>query len=290
MDFPYYIFTDSTANLPKQFFEEAFDVIPMEYVMDGKLYRSSNALTPHEFYEKMRGGSMPTTSLINTQTAVDYFTPVLEKGKDIFFVCFSSALSGSYKSILEAKEELSETFPDRKIYVLDSKCASGGEGLLVFYCLRKRREGASFDDLIAYAEDLKNHVHHDFTVDNLMHLYRGGRVSITSAIVGTAMKVKPLLIVDTEGRLIPISKVMGRKTSIKALVDKMEEKSKGYDNSPLVYIEHCDCEEDAKILADKVRERFGYENIVIEPVGPIIGTHLGPDAITLFYLGIDKEK
>lgn len=258
--------------------------------MDGKLYRSSNALTPHEFYEKMRGGSMPTTSLINTQTAVDYFTPVLEKGKDIFFVCFSSALSGSYKSILEAKEELSETFPDRKIYVLDSKCASGGEGLLVFYCLRKRREGASFDDLIAYAEDLKNHVHHDFTVDNLMHLYRGGRVSITSAIVGTAMKVKPLLIVDTEGRLIPISKVMGRKTSIKALVDKMEEKSKGYDNSPLVYIEHCDCEEDAKILADKVRERFGYENIVIEPVGPIIGTHLGPDAITLFYLGIDKEK
>lgn len=290
MKYKYNIITDATANLPAKFYEEGFSIIPMDYVIDGKSYSTADGLSPHEFFEKMRDGATPTTSLINTQTAVDFFTPVLEKGQDIFFVCFSSALSGSYKSISIAKEELSSKYPDRKIYVLDSRCASGGEGFLVYYCLKKRREGMSFDELISFAEKFKNHCHHDFTVDNLMNLYRGGRLGITAAIVGTAIKVKPMLIVDTEGRLIPITKVVGRKASLKALVDKMVEKSAGYDNSELVIIEHADCEEDAIAVKNKIAEKFGYANIIINSVDPVIGSHLGPDAITLFYNGADKEK
>lgn len=290
MKYPYYIITDATSDFPEQYLEEEFFVIPMTYVIDGKIYDMNNALSPHEFYQCMRDGAMPTTSLINTHTAIEYFTPVLEKGYDIFFVCFSSALSGTYKSMLEAKEELAETFPDRKIYILDSKCAASGEGLLAYHCLRKRNEGASFNELIAYAEDLKNHVHQDFTVDNLMHLYRGGRLSRTSAIVGTAMQVKPMLIVDSEGRLTIISKVVGRKLALKALLDKMEEKSKGYDNSSLVIVEHADCLEDGLYVKQKIEERFGYPNVILQPLGEVIGTHTGPNMLFIAYLASDKEK
>lgn len=288
MKYSYCIMTDATANFPKKFYEEEFGVMPMDYSMDGKLYRSDNALTPHEFYEKMRAGSMPTTSLINTHTAIEYFTPILKKGQDVFAVSFSSALSGTYRSLSEAKEELSEKFPDRRIYILDSTCASGGEGLLVYYCLKKRREGASFDELISYSEDLKQHINHNFTVDNLMHLYRGGRLSKTAAIVGTAIQVKPILDVNTAGELTPVSKVVGRRTSLKAIVDKMVADSVGYDNSELIIIEHGDCLADAKFVEDKIRKRFGYKNFEIEMLSPVIGAHSGPDTVSFYFLGKTK--
>ena len=289
MSHEYVILSDATCNLPKEFFEDDFAIIPMEVIIDGKAY-DSDKINRKEFYDKMRDGAMPTTSLINEMTAEEFFTPYLEKGQDVFFVCFSSKLSGSYKEICEARDNLSARFPDRKICVLDSKAASGGEGMLVYYCLKKRAEGLSFDELVKFAEEFRDVCHHDFTVNDLMHLYRGGRLTKTAAIVGTAIQVKPMLIVDQEGYLVPISKVMGRKMAIKALFDKMCEKSEGINNSEFVYIEHADCEADAVTLKHKIEEKFGYKNIYINELSPIIGTHLGPDSITLFYIGKDKAK
>jgi EDD domain protein, DegV family len=288
----YYITTDATCDLPKQLYRDDFAVIPMSYVIDGTLYEGTpeSSLDPHVFYDKMREGQMPTTSLINTQTAIDFFTPLLEKGYDVFHICFSSALSSTYKAMLSAKAELDVIFPDRKLYILDSKCASLGEGFLVYYCLKKRDEGLSLDELIAFAEEFKNVCHHDFSVDSLMHLHRGGRVSKTAAIVGTALQLKPVLITDTEGRLMPISKVVGRKAALKALYDKMVEKASDIDNSELVLIGHGDCPSDAQWIADKVIEHFGYKNVIIDYIGPVIGAHTGPNVIALFYIGKDKEK
>lgn len=288
----YFITSDATCDLPKQLYRDDFSVIPMSYVVDDTLYEGTpeSSLDPHIFYEKMREGQMPTTSLINTQTAIDYFTPILEKGFDLFHICFSSALSSTYKAMLLAKAELETAFPERKIYFLDSKCASLGEGFLVYYCLKKRDEGLSFDEMIDFAEKFKDVCHHDFSVDSLMHLHRGGRVSKTAVIVGTALQLKPVLITDTEGRLTPISKVVGRRAALKAMYDKMVEKSADIDNSELVLIGHGDCPADAQWLADKVKEKFGYENIIIDYIGPVIGAHTGPNVIALFYIGTNKEK
>ena len=243
----YVIISDATCNLPKQFYEDDFAIIPMDVIIDGKAY-DADTLSKKEFYDKMRAGVFPSTSLINTTTAIDFFTPYLEKGQDVFFICFSSKLSGSFKSVTEAGEELLERYPDRRICIIDSKSASGGEGMLVYYCLKKRREGASFQELVDFATSFRDVCHHDFTVNDLMHLYRGGRLKKSAAIVGTAIQVKPILIVDTEGYLVPISKVIGRKMAVKALFDKMCEKSEGIDNSEFVYIEHADCEADALTL------------------------------------------
>lgn len=292
MKYPFYVTSDATCDLPKQFYTDEFSVIPMSFVIDGILYDGTpeNTLPLDKYYDKIRDGAMPTTSLINTQTAIDFFTPILKKGYDILHICFSSALSSTYKSMLLAVEDLKTEFPERKIHIVDSRCASLGEGFLVYYVLKKRADNATFEETVEFAEDFKNHCHHDFTVDNLMHLHRGGRVSKTAAIVGTAMQLKPVLITDTEGRLTPISKVMGRKQSLKALVDKMVEKTKDIDNSELVLVGHGDAYDDAKYVADKVAEKFGYKNIVIDYIGPVIGAHSGPGTIALFYIGTDKEK
>ncbi|MEG2456466.1 MAG: DegV family protein, partial [Clostridia bacterium] len=186
--------------------------------------------------------------------------------------------------------ELKQLFPERKIYILDSKCASLGEGFLVYYILKKRENGASFDEVISFAEDFKNTCHHDFTVDNLMHLYRGGRVSKAAAIIGTAIQLKPLLIVNPEGHLIPIAKVVGRKQALKALVDKMVEKTVNIDNSEIVLIGHCGCYDDALWVKNKIVEKFGYKNVIIDYIGAVIGTHSGPGTVALFYIGCNKEK
>lgn len=288
----YFITSDATCDLPKQLYCADFAVISMSYVIGGKNYEGTeeSSLNPQEFYDRVRNGEMPSTSLINEEFAKDFFIPILEKGFDIFHICFSSALSGTYKSMVSAAQALEKTYPERKIYILDGKCASLGEGFLVYYCLKKRKEGLSFEQLIEFAEDFKNKCHHDFTVDDLMHLHRGGRVSKAAAVIGTAIQLKIMLIVDPEGRLIPIGKVMGRKQSLKALVDKMEEKSKGIDNSELVLIGHGGCYDDAKWVADRVKEKFGYENIIIDYIGPVIGAHSGPGTVALFYIGADKEK
>lgn len=224
-----FVTTDATSDMPKNHSAENFKIIQMNYVLDDVEYVCDpKSLDFDEFYRRVDAGSMPTTSLINTETAIEFFTPILKEGFDVLHICFSSALSGTYNALKIAETELKEAFPDRKIAVVDSKAASGGEGFMVWQVLKKRAEGVSFDELLAFAEDVREHCVHFFTVQNLFHLYRGGRVSKTAAVIGSGLNLKPVLHVDTEGRLIPIQKVMGRKASLKALVDDYVIKSKGW--------------------------------------------------------------
>ena len=177
----------------------------------------------------------------------------------------------------------------KKIAVVDSKAASGGEGFMVWQVLKKRAEGVSFDELLAFAEDVREHCVHFFTVQNLFHLYRGGRVSKTATVIGSGLNLKPVLHVDTEGRLIPIQKVMGRKASLKALVDDYVIKSKGWKNDE-VWVQHGSAPEDAEWVAAKIKEKTPDVNVVIDFIGPIIGTHSGKGILAVFFLGEDKIK
>lgn len=290
MKYDYHIMTDATSNLPEELFDEDFSIVPMEYVVDGKVYSTEGGLSGHEFFEKMRDGAAPTTTLITKHKAIEYLSPLLEEGRDIFFVCFSSELSGSYRAISEARGELMEKYPARKIHVMDSRAASAGEGMLVLLCLKARREGASFDELVSKCETLRSSFCQTFTVDSLMNLYRGGRLSMTAAIVGTAIKVKPLLIVNGEGRLIPVSKIMGRKASLNALVERMKDLTAGMDRNGRVLIEHADCPEEAAYVRKKIAGSLGYKNISVLCLGPIIGAHLGPGAVNLVYEGRDRDR
>ena len=276
--------------MPKNHSAENFKIIQMNYVLDDVEYACDpKSLDFDEFYRRVDAGSMPTTSLINTETAIEFFTPILKEGFDVLHICFSSALSGTYNALKIAETELKEAFPDRKIAVVDSKAASGGEGFMVWQVLKKRAEGVSFDELLAFAEDVREHCVHFFTVQNLFHLYRGGRVSKTAAVIGSGLNLKPVLHVDTEGRLIPIQKVMGRKASLKALVDDYVIKSKGWKNDE-VWVQHGSVPEDAEWVAAKIKENTPDVNVVIDFIGPIIGTHCGKGILAVFFLGEDKIK
>lgn len=285
-----FVTTDATSDMPKNHSAENFKIIQMNYVLDDVEYACDpKSLDFDEFYRRVDAGSMPTTSLINTETAIEFFTPILKEGFDVLHICFSSALSGTYNALKIAETELKEAFPDRKIAVVDSKAASGGEGFMVWQVLKKRAEGVSFDELLAFAEDVREHCVHFFTVQNLFHLYRGGRVSKTAAVIGSGLNLKPVLHVDTEGRLIPIQKVMGRKASLKALVDDYVIKSKGWKNDE-VWVQHGSAPEDAEWVASKIKEKTPDVNVVIDFIGPIIGTHCGKGVLAVFFLGEDKIK
>lgn len=285
-----FVTTDATSDMPKNHSAENFKIIQMNYVLDDVEYACDpKSLDFDEFYRRVDAGSMPTTSLINTETAIEFFTPILKEGFDVLHICFSSALSGTYNALKIAETELKEAFPDRKIAVVDSKAASGGEGFMVWQVLKKRAEGVSFDELLAFAEDVREHCVHFFTVQNLFHLYRGGRVSKTAAVIGSGLNLKPVLHVDTEGRLIPIQKVMGRKASLKALVDDYVIKSKGWKNDE-VWVQHGSAPEDAEWVAVKIKEKTPDVNVVIDFIGPIIGTHCGKGVLAVFFLGEDKIK
>ena len=229
---------------------------------------------------------MPTTSQVNPENAKNIFLPYLKDGYDILHIAFSSGLSGSYNSTRIAAEELSEEFPDRKITIIDSLAASLGEGLLVHKAVMLKEQGADLDAVADWVEQNKLHIVHNFTVDDLFHLHRGGRVSKATAILGTMINVKPILHVDDEGHLIALSKVRGRKKSLQALVDSMEKQMGAYrSQNDIVFISHGDSLADAQYVADLVKQRFGIESFLINYVGPTIGAHSGPGTIALFYMG-----
>ena len=209
---------------------------------------------------------------------------ILQSGKDILCIAFSSALSTTYQSAVIAAEELQSEFPDAQIRVVDSLCASLGQGLLVYLCAREKEAGKTLEEVHAFAEETKGRVCHWFTVDDLNHLKRGGRISAATALFGTMLAIKPVMHVDDEGRLIPVGKARGRKASLMALVDHMEETAIDPKNQT-VFISHGDCVEDARFVADEVRRRFGTEDIRINYVGPVIGNHSGPGTLALFFLG-----
>ena len=209
---------------------------------------------------------------------------VLAAGEDVLVMAFSSGLSTTYQSAVIAAEELREKYPERKIFVVDTLSASMGQGLLVWYACRKRDEGMPLEELYAWAEDAKLHLCHWFTVDDLMYLKRGGRISAATAVVGTMLQIKPVLHMDDEGHLISMAKARGRKASIDALVRKVGELGQDYDNSTM-FISHGDCLEDAEYLASQLREKCGAKEVIISYVGAVIGSHSGPGTVALFFLG-----
>lgn len=285
------IVTDSTADLPKEYLEQN-DIIcfNLSYTILDKTYGQGEELPYKDFYSLMREGNIPKTAQINPEDAKNQLLKVLEKCNDILYLAFSSGLSGTYNSGRLAAEEIMEEHPEAHIVVIDSRCASMGEGLFVHKCVELKKAGKSFDEVCEWANDHIDNMTHIFTVDDLNHLFRGGRVSRTAAVVGTVLSIKPILHVDTEGHLIPIGKERGRKKSLLSLVDYMEKKMGqfGPENEKMIFISHGDCEEDALFVKDEIEKRFGYHNFMINHIGPTIGAHSGPGTVALFFMGEDR--
>lgn len=283
----YIIATDSTADLPQDYLQKnEIPVFNLTYTIAGETYGQDKELPVGVFYNLMRGGELPKTSQVNPDEAKSQFYKLIEKNKEILYLAFSSALSGTYNSVRLAAEEIMEERKDVKIIVVDTKCASLGEGLAVHKAVELRKEGKSIEEVASYMEEHKLNFIHVFTVDDLNHLYRGGRVSRGTAIVGTVLNIKPILHVDNEGRLINIGKERGRKKSLLKLVDMMGEQMGSYkDNNDVVFISHGDSLEDAEFVRDEINSRFGVKSYIINTIGPTIGTHAGPGTIALFFMG-----
>ncbi|HIX12542.1 MAG TPA: DegV family protein [Candidatus Anaerofilum faecale] len=284
----YVLFTDSNTDLPADLVQQLdLSVIPMLFEMDGKSYYNypdNHEMDPKEFYAALRGGKVCTTSQVSPSRFDEIFSPVLESGRDILYLCFSSGLSGTYNTSRLAVEELREKFPDRKIRTVDTLAASMGQGLLVYLAAKKRQEGMGLDELGDWVEENRLKLCHWFTVDNLMFLKRGGRVSGAAAVMGTMLGIKPVLHVDDEGHLIPMEKVRGRRASLDALVKHMQATAIR-PAEQTVFISHGDCQADCDYVAQQLREKLGVKEIVTSYIGPVIGAHSGPGTVALFFVG-----
>lgn len=291
MDFE--IVTDSSCNLKEEMIDEfGLHVLPLTFMVDGEQHQSylkGQVTDLQQFYTMMREGKVITTSLPNLADSEALLRGLLEAGRDVLYLGFSSGLSGTFEAISLLCIQLAAEFPERKIFSVDTLAASGGEGLLVWHAVHKAREGLSIEELRDWVEQHKLNLAHWFTVDDLMFLWRGGRVSKTSAWAGTLLNIKPVLHVDDEGHLIPMEKVRGRKKSLNALVDHMEKSAIPPVADQMVFITHGDCLEDAEYVADKVRERFGVRDVVINYVDPVIGAHSGPGTMALFYMAESRN-
>ena len=284
------ITTDTTSDLPQDYIDKhKLNTLPLYYQFDETVYGGGNELDSKDFFDRMRKGSMPTTMAANPEAAREMFTSIIDKGLDIIHIALSSAISGSYSVAATVAREICEERPDAKISVIDSLGASLGEGLLVHKALQLKEEGKSFDEVVNWVEDNKLNLCHMFTVDDLNHLYRGGRVSKATAVIGTLIKVKPILHMDNDGRLVPLYNVRSRKKALTALVDNMEERIRNYQGeNNEVFISHGDSIEDAEFVASLVRERFDIDNILINYVSPTIGAHSGPGTLALFFMGSER--
>ena len=282
--------TDTASDLPREYLEKYdIDVLSLAYIIEGDTYNWNAPMDEHEFYDKMRNGSMPTTSQVNIEDAENLFEKLVEKNDEILCLAFSSGLSGTYNSIAVAAQNVVEAHPDKKIRVVDTKAASMGQGLMVEWARKMKEEGKSLDEVADFMEANFNKFGHVVVVDDLNHLHRGGRVSKATAIVGSLANIKPIIHIDDEGHLITIGKIRGRRKALAYLVDLMEEKMGDHvaDNQT-VFISHGDCLEDAQFVADEIKKRFGIEDFMINFVGPTIGAHTGPGIIALFFYG-DKR-
>ncbi len=271
----YKIITNTTADLPKSFIEENhLGLFFFNYTLNGQTYSEENDLDYKTFYGKVREGSMPSTSQVNPETFREKFTEYLKETNKLLYLSFSSGLSGSCGNANLVAREMMEENPDIEIKVIDT------------LAVQLQKQGKAFEETARYIEEHVMNFTHVFTVDDLNHLYRGGRVSKTSAVLGTMINIKPILHVDEEGHLIPIAKVRGRKKSLHALVDYMEKRMGSYrDQNDIVLISHGDCLGDAQFVADEIKNRFGIENIMMNHIGPTIGAHSGPGTVALFFMG-----
>lgn len=287
----YIIITDSTGDFTPALCEElGIQVIPMEFMLDDVSYRNypdERDLSVKEFYDKLRSGSNATTAQVNMATYCDVARPYLQAGKDVLFLVFSSGLSGSYNSCTLAVEDLKAEFADREIVAVDTRAASMGEGLLVYYAAQQQKASKTLAEVADWVTENRGHLCHWFTVDDLHFLHRGGRVSAASAVVGSMLSIKPVLHVDDEGHLIPMEKVRGRRQSLDALLKHLDE-TIWVGKSPVVFLSHGDAPEDAAYVEEQLRGKYGIERIVTNLIGPVIGCHSGPGTVALFWLGEHK--
>ena len=290
MDFE--IVTDSSSNLVEEMIDDfGLHVLPLTFMVDGEEYQSylkGQHTDLKQFYTMMREGKVITTSLPNLAESEALMCGLLEQGRDILYLGFSSGLSGTFEATELLMRDLAAEFPERTLLAVDTLAASGGEGLLVWHAVQRARAGAPIGEVRDWVEENKLHLAHWFTVDDLMFLFRGGRVSKTAAWAGTMLNIKPVMHVDDEGHLIPLEKVRGRKKSLNALVDHMEKSAVQPIDQQMVFITHGDCLEEAEYVAEQVKERFGVKEVVINYVDPVIGAHSGPGTMALFFLA-DKR-
>lgn len=281
------IITDTGCDMPESYFKE-HDVacVKLGFTMNNVNYEGEGGehITEKEFYQKLRDGAMPTTYQVTGEMAKTHIEKSLKNGRDVLVIAFSSGLSGTAGSFVVAARELEKTYKDRKIRVVDSLCASMGQGLLLDYVVKKADEGATIEETAAYAEGLKLHICHHFTVDNLFHLKRGGRVSAATAIVGSILKIKPVMHVSDEGKLVAIGKAMGRKKSLHTLVENLFASADMDENDP-IFISHGDCIEDVEYVKGLILQRLPNVKITVNYVGAVIGTHSGCGTLALFNKG-----
>lgn len=287
----YSIITDATCDLPQQLAEKiGVAVIPMDFTMSGKVYThyiDAREMDFHTFYQRTKSGELSVTSQINGITYQQYFEPELKAGRDVLYIAFSSELSGTYQASKIIADELMQRYPGRKVICIDSKCASVGEGMLVYAAAKKKEDGIGMEELVTWVEKYRDHACHWFTVDDLNHLKRGGRVSTVTAVVGTALGIKPVLHVDVNGDLIPVGNVRGRKKSLDFLVEQMEKNYIESENQT-IFIGHGDDMEAAEYIKSIVQEKYPNKEIVITDMGPIIGAHTGCGIAALFFFGTEK--
>lgn len=283
----YCITTDSNSDLPKEYIANLETVIiPQYYSFGNTVYGDELHMPPAEFYERMKNGELPQSQANNPAVIEEKFRGILNQGCDIIHIAFSSALSGSYNNVCMVARELSEEYPDAKITVIDSLNVSLGESIMVIYANKRKDEGASYEEVVEAIEAFKNHINVQFTVNDLFHLQRGGRVGKTTAIVGTALDLKPFLYVSDAGTLVSNGTTRGRKKSLRTLVERMKATlAEDTDYTLPVGIVHGNCLEDAQMVANLVKEETAFTNIIINDISPSIGTHAGPGALGILYYG-----
>ena len=281
------IITDSACDLSAEMISELqLGIAPLSVEMDGRVYLEGE-MPPAELYDHLRNGKQPKTAAVNPDGWAAVIRPALQAGQDVLVLPFSSALSATHQSAVIAAEELREEFPDRKLIVLDTLCAAPGLGLLVHTAAKLRSQGRTIDETAAWIEAHKLNVCHWVTVEDLMHLKRGGRIGAATAVVGTMLNIKPIIRVDNEGRLENLAKCRGRKAALNYLLDRMAE-SFDPEIDDTVFVGHGDCAADAEYLANGVRERFGVKNVYINYIGAVIGAHTGPGVATVFFFGKNR--
>ena len=287
----YVIFSDSSMDIaPEVYTKWGVQALALNYrfqTEETEYADGDGKLAPADFYGKMRAGGVAKTAAVNTERFIEVFEPVLAAGQDILYLGFSSGLSNTYNAGRIAMEQLQEKYPDRKLLHVDTLAASAGQGLLVYLTVLKKREGVTIEQAADFAAENRLHLCHWFTVDDLVYLKRGGRVSATAAFVGNILGIKPVLHVDNEGHLINMQKARGRRNALAAMVEEYK-KTALYPSSGHVFISHGDCRGDADLLAEMLREQCSVEVELITMIGPVIGAHSGPGTLALFFLGSER--
>lgn len=287
----YRIVTDSCANLTdQQISDYDVDIITLKYNINGKdfiSYQKGVKTDYKETYALLRDKAKITTSLVDRDTCDAVIKPILASGEDVLVLAFSSGLSGTYQNMVNAAEDYKNEFPERKVIVVDTLCASLGEGLAVHYAVKLKNEGRSIEEVADWIEKNKLHICHIFTIDDLFFLKRGGRLSGTSALLGSLLGVKPLLHTANDGGLYVTGKVRGRKASIEYLINSLGEKGINIADQD-VFIVNGDCEDEAKYIETQIKKRYGVKNTVINYLDPVIAAHAGPGTLAVFFIGTER--